>query len=419
MKFKIALAAAAVAGLAGTAQAADLAKKAPAAADYVKVCDAYGAGFFYIPGSETCLKIGGYVRVELLTGSHSATLGGVGVSLQPVTNPGMKIGGNRNDTALNTRVRVDVTLDARTNTELGLLRSYIELRDTINSGNAGSNTVDVFQGFIQFAGLTVGRASSFFDFVEGSYNLGNRQELDAATDHRLNLFAYTFSFGNGISATLSLEDFTTTDGTSMLRGPYSAVKMPDVVANVAIAQAWGRAQVMAALHQDYTSAAVSGADKDKLGYAFGAGVEVNLPMLGAGDKIFVQGTYAKGAVGYVLNNAGGYVGGVAPIDFFVNAGGNISQSTAWGVAGGISHNFSKQVEANLGASYASYQDNWNSVAVPENDFKQVVVNAEVKWKPVAGLAITPAVEYRWVDYKSAAIANGSSWVGYVRVQRNF
>jgi len=30
----------------------------------VKVCDAYGAGFFVIPGSDTCVRIGGYVRAE-------------------------------------------------------------------------------------------------------------------------------------------------------------------------------------------------------------------------------------------------------------------------------------------------------------------------------------------------------------------
>ena len=28
--------------------------------DYVRVCDAYGSGYFYIPGTETCLAIGGY-----------------------------------------------------------------------------------------------------------------------------------------------------------------------------------------------------------------------------------------------------------------------------------------------------------------------------------------------------------------------
>ncbi len=420
MNFKIALAAAAVVGLAGTAQAADLAKKAPAAADYVKVCDAYGAGFFYIPGSDTCLKIGGYVRVELRTGGHNNWLGS---AFGP--GGGTKIGGNRNSNNIGTRTRVDVQWDARTNTEFGLLRSYIELRDTIDTGNAGSNVVNVFQGFIQFAGLTVGRASSMFDFVEGSYNMGSIYETDAA-DHRINLFAYTFSFGNGISATLSAEDPATTDGVSLLRGPYSAVKMPDIVANVAIAQAWGRAQIMAALHQNYSSttpalgmAGTVGANADKLGWAIGGGVEVNLPMLAPGDKVFLQAVYAKGAVGYALNNAGGYVGIFGPVDFNTN-GVSISQSKAWTIAGGIHHEFSKTIEANLGASYADYRD--DNVVLPlglDNDFKQVVVNAELRWKPVSGFYIAPALEYRWVDYKDPALSSGNSWAAFVRVQRAF
>src|SRR5579872_2665972 len=47
----------------GGAQAADLPVKAKAV-EYVKVCSLYGAGFFYIPGTDTCLKIGGYASYE-------------------------------------------------------------------------------------------------------------------------------------------------------------------------------------------------------------------------------------------------------------------------------------------------------------------------------------------------------------------
>src|SRR5689334_24898360 len=36
----------------------------PEPAEYVKICDVYGAGYFYIPGPETCLRIGGYVRYD-------------------------------------------------------------------------------------------------------------------------------------------------------------------------------------------------------------------------------------------------------------------------------------------------------------------------------------------------------------------
>ena len=46
------------------AQAADLPVKAKPV-QYVKICSLYGAGFYYIPGTDTCLKIGGYVRAEM------------------------------------------------------------------------------------------------------------------------------------------------------------------------------------------------------------------------------------------------------------------------------------------------------------------------------------------------------------------
>jgi len=58
--------AAAMAVSTGAASAADAIVYAePEPVEYVRVCDVYGAGFFYIPGTETCLKFSGYYRFEL------------------------------------------------------------------------------------------------------------------------------------------------------------------------------------------------------------------------------------------------------------------------------------------------------------------------------------------------------------------
>ena len=46
------------------AQAADLPVKAKPV-EYVRICSLYGAGFYYIPGTDTCVKIGGYLRAEV------------------------------------------------------------------------------------------------------------------------------------------------------------------------------------------------------------------------------------------------------------------------------------------------------------------------------------------------------------------
>ena len=48
----------------GGAQAADLPLKAKAV-EYVRICSLYGAGFYYIPGTDTCIKLGGYLRVDV------------------------------------------------------------------------------------------------------------------------------------------------------------------------------------------------------------------------------------------------------------------------------------------------------------------------------------------------------------------
>jgi hypothetical protein len=61
----------------GGAQAADLPVKAKPV-EYVKVCSQYGEGFFYIPNTDTCVKIGGRVRVQT---AYNANAGGVPVGI--------------------------------------------------------------------------------------------------------------------------------------------------------------------------------------------------------------------------------------------------------------------------------------------------------------------------------------------------
>ena len=60
-----------------SAQAADLPVKAKAV-EYVKVCSLYGAGFYYMPGTDTCLKVGGYVRAQYETGAWAGGATAIG-----------------------------------------------------------------------------------------------------------------------------------------------------------------------------------------------------------------------------------------------------------------------------------------------------------------------------------------------------
>src|SRR5437764_14382467 len=96
----------------GGAQAADLPVKAKAV-EYVRICSLYGAGFYYIPGTDTCIKLGGYLRVDVAINASADYTGG--------TIAGVYGQGNRLRNYYLTRSRVDPKLDTRTATDYGVL----------------------------------------------------------------------------------------------------------------------------------------------------------------------------------------------------------------------------------------------------------------------------------------------------------
>src|SRR6201995_4916609 len=106
--------AATLVGMTG-AQAADLPVKAKAV-EYVRVCSLYGAGFWYIPGTDTCIKIGGYMRVD-------TTFNGGGTYGQPAWS-GDSGQRNRYFDDFQSRSRMALQVDTRTATEYGVVRTY-------------------------------------------------------------------------------------------------------------------------------------------------------------------------------------------------------------------------------------------------------------------------------------------------------
>src|ERR1700743_1962391 len=102
----------------GGGQAADLPVKAKAV-EYVRVCSLYGAGFWYIPGTDTCIKIGGYLRVD-------TTFNG-GIYGQPAGAAGLGLGDRFAD-QINRRSRFALTVDTRTATEYGVVRTFAQGR---------------------------------------------------------------------------------------------------------------------------------------------------------------------------------------------------------------------------------------------------------------------------------------------------
>ncbi|MEI2387724.1 porin [Breoghania sp. JC706] len=395
----------------GAAQAADL-PSAPEPVDYVRVCDAYGAGYFYIPGTETCLRIQGGMRVEL--------------RFQDFADDGNVAWGSRNGNGTTTRARAYVRFDSRTQTEYGLLRTYVDLWFTQDSGSDNPD-VELRDGFIQFGGFTFGRAESFFDFYTGD-NWGSIIQ-QGFSDHRTNLFAYTHGFGNGFSATLSVEDGTFSRNTAVRTRDlsdtydvYGGHKMPDLVANVRVDQGWGSAQIMGALHEVNGGEIVVGGTPTgntvrdtEIGWAIGAGATFNVPMLAPGDTISIQGAYSNGAARYVHEDA------IAP-DAIDRSSDDLELLEAWGIGAGMTHHWTPTISSALTATYTRYS---LDVLSADFDVDQIGVQGNVVWSPVAGFLMGVELEYKTEDWDinggsvGSTFADDDTLVGVFRVQRTF
>ena len=317
------------------AQAADMPVKAKPV-EYVKVCSLYGAGFYYIPGTDTCLKVGGYIRVqtELKAGSSGQAYGAGGALTQAKFD---RVDSND----INWTARAVVTLDARTQTDYGTLRSYIRAgwnqstpglvgagTTPCNTGAANNCLAYWDRAFIQFAGFTVGRGQSFFDLFTygGAYTYLNVRTAGDTGAAGVDLWAYTVQFGNGVSYTLSLEDpsghgkfgtcdgsaacwtinggFTNDNGLVLQGGSNNGFRVPDIISNLRIDQAWGYLGLSTAIHDVSGAYYLSpnnvnnGHPADKYGWAIAVGGLLNLA---GGDIVGANFVYANGAPGYATN----------------------------------------------------------------------------------------------------------------------
>lgn len=403
MKLKSLLFGSAAILAAGTgAQAADLPMAEPV--DYVRICDAFGTGFYYIPGTDTCLKVGGRVRVEAayVFGDDDEDLEGFF---------GEEQGADDEDfNNYTTRARGYLYLDARTQTDIGLVRAFIEMHMTVGHGGAFSNSTgeddsnydgaanDLAQAFIQISNdmgtFTAGHTASFFDFW-GANGFGSRIGIDDNTTEQT-LFAYTFGAGNGISATLSLED--PASGGRRLNGEsfYTGQEYPDVVANIRIDQGWGAAQIMGVLHDVHND---SDFDESELGWAVGAGLSLTVPGIGAAFNM--QAGYAEGALGYITTD----LGNIGDVDD------DGSLNTAWNVRAGLNADFTDTIGASIDASYTSVEE------ADVDDYEWWAVAGTLYYTPVSGLLIGAEVAYNHMDHSD--FEEDDIWGVMLRVQRTF
>jgi len=387
-----------------TAQAADLPTRKAAPVEYVRVCNVGGITGWTLPGSDTCLKISGYITAQFVGGNLNTqyswgtpgNLFGPPVTINGESQgpfSGTPIAGlpasvaagaealgnidNRNTQRIllaaspaqqNTTfyrpstgwsTRANLALDIASNTAWGPLIGHAEIQGDVANGldplqgEPVNNIFYVNTAYITWAGITAGKAQSFFSFIGGGDNYANFFSPDRKGFNQPLLLAYTASFGGGFSATISAESpasigasggGTQIDGSTGCAGSFGSSqisgcvgnpglisfggqKWPDIVGALHVKQGWGEAQVSGVIHNvNVTANGFDGAVADignenlgcgldgelicnggqhsQVGWAVDAGVKFNLPNWGGlaptalPDTFVLTGAYSQSAVWY-------------------------------------------------------------------------------------------------------------------------
>ena len=477
--------------LSSGALAADLPSKTKGPAiEYVRICDAYGKGFFVIPGTDTCLKISGYVRADYAVRSTHNVLakkvGGLVLTtnaglVPPVNFPAVNSVNGLDSSGFRARGRVE--FDARSKTEFGDLRGFVRYQidqgdgvfGTSVAGIAGAPDATLDLGYVQWAGITAGRAKTFFF----AYGEGPDVPFDTSRSYNFKsqLLAYTFKAG-GFSATASLEDPVARRGTLFAINPtalpgrpkaasipafvYGGSKTPDLVANLRYEGDWGLASLSGAYHEINTLGGATAADLAVIGapharasgWAVNGVVQFKLPMLAANDELFFQAAYANGAKCYLSLCGGTSLGSTTPFNLARNdadavavrlnpAAGDFSyrieKSRGYSLQAGLTHYWTPTLFQRFWASYTSLDYgtatkniDWTKGGLGRG--RDLIVATNLHWLPVKDLDIAAEVSYSRLSQSlahdpslpptilPAALGikeNSDTFTGRLRLQRNF
>ncbi len=301
--------------------------------EYVKVCDAYGAGFFYIPGTETCLQLSGEVYFQI---GATNDRGGI-------YTPNYYALGFNNYNAVS---RARLNIDARSDTEWGTLRSYIRFNSEFNGYISRDGALGVDQAYIELGGWRMGYTeSAYVDAKDGGVaNWGSHSDWGMSYAYQQRpLISYTFS-SNGFVGVLSLEDDA--------NGNY----MPDVVALASYQGAWGGVWAKVAYNEQV---GLTDAWNGSLGMQYNFGT--------SGSNLRVIGYYSEMANDY-------------------------SVGSEYSVMASYNHVFNDKFSASLAGQYMM-DTNYGAAGSPD----AMQVELEAVYTPVTNFQVRAGVAYTKAD----------------------
>jgi len=336
----------------------------PEPLEYVRICDAFGAGYFFIPGTETCLRIGGKVRTE-------------GQWKDPYDRD--------SDFGTKWHTRAELNVNTATDTEYGPLKTDTIVRWDWNDG--GSTSTTLLWAYINLGGFTVGKTDSQYNQFVGYAGDVIQDDVIYDGPYELNQMTYNYDAGNGFTAVISLEDTNSSSDSTAYGGAWQLSTadhyLPNVVAGAGYkADAWSFRVV-----GGYDSIVEEGAIKARIDADFG--------ILSA----FLMGGWNTD--GSKLNQ---YAGSNQNVSACTTSDGIVHGADCgwgdWAVWGGVGVPLNDKLKWNLQLAYT--------------DSKMFEATTNVKFNPVKNLLIEPEVTYVHYD-----LLGDDTFSGILRFERTF
>ncbi|MCP4318638.1 MAG: porin [Hyphomicrobiales bacterium] len=387
----------------------------PEPVEYVRVCDAFGSGYFYIPGTETCLKISGRVRMRVTAGDNDFALtpqtisdGIQGIFLPVFAPPAFVFTSGGVLNSYTTSVRGRLNIQAKSDTELGELHGYLRLQ----ADNARADgAVGVDQAWMQLGGFLTGYTESAWNTTTngGASGFGAHGEWDGAYGYQQrNLIQYQFNGGNWFGA-ISVED----DANA---GSWT----PDVVGRLGVVV--GGVTVYGVVGYDNTNGGTTFGSPTAIPAnlitpaipftLFGGapassewGVKLGLNAdIGAAGNLIVQGFYASGPTAYGAN---------------YGLWGN-SFTPEWSVLASYQQTLTPEFKAYIHGQYFS---DFYTPNIPFNlGIDAWEIGGGVRWDPVTNFSVTAEANYTDLSGEPAimnAIGPTDNWNFLLQFQRDF
>ncbi|WP_375647704.1 porin [Bartonella sp. CR84HXZ] len=370
----------------------------PEPVEYIRVCDAYGKGYFYIPGTDTCIRLSGNVRADFIGGDN------IDATSETELRDKRKTYGASS--------RLTLVFQAASETEMGTLRSYARIFSSWGDGrdSAGAR---LSAAYIELGGFRVGLDDTIFNSWTGDYgNVLNDDSIAPAGTTRTNFISYTFNGDSGFSAIIGAELGNNSDSLPGTTGyyidkddklvsitkdtplPSKAIKnyTPNVVLGIKFMQKWGGFSAVAAYDTYYKKWA------GKVRADFNINDRFNL---------WVMAGYKNGLDYYTVN--GNDELSRKSTTIYANWGGK------WAAWAGATYKLTPKANLNAQVSYSAV--------------KTFATSVNIAYTLVPGFVITPELTYvNWNDDRIVTDKNNdekhlfnkkSAFQGMIRLQRSF